>query len=122
MTKEYEEVYSRLESSLEKVVELAKRKEERNEPDINFRAALALSGWRPIHPLEKAAEYFDFDFEFGDEPEDSSLKSNYKVWKEEIIVSFNRLLHRFLLITPKMISSLQIPEGTPRQGTRYRTE
>ena len=50
-----------------------------NEPDINFRAAFALSGWRPIHPLEKAAEYFEFDFEFGDEPEDSGLKANAKV-------------------------------------------
>ena len=85
VTEEYTEVYSRLESALEKVVELAKRKEERKEPDINFRAALALSGWRPIHPLEKAAEYFDFDFEFGDEPEDTGLKSNAKVWRMNIL-------------------------------------
>ena len=58
---------------------MARRKTEMNEPDINFRAAFALSGWRPIHPLEKAAEYFEFDFEFGDEPEDSGLKANAKV-------------------------------------------
>ena len=50
-----------------------------NEPDINFRAALTLADWRPTHPLEKAAEYFEFDFEFGDEPEDTGIKSNAKV-------------------------------------------
>ena len=116
VTEEYTQVYSRLEQSLEKVVELAKRKEEMKEPDINFRAALAISGWRPKHPLEKAAEYFDFDFEFGDEPEDSGLKSNSKVWKEETIffyLSYNQWF-RFLLSTPKMISSLQIPVGSHR--------
>ena len=55
------------------------RKWANNEPDINFRAALALADWRPRLPLMRAAEYFDFDFEFGDEPEDSGLKSNAKV-------------------------------------------
>ena len=64
-------------------VKIAERKVERNEPDINFRSALRLADWRPTHALEKAAEWFDFDFEFGDEPEDPSLKSNFKVEKGE---------------------------------------
>ena len=70
-------------------MDTAKRKEMMNEPDINFRAALALADWRPTHPLEKAAEYFEFDFEFGDEPEDTGIRSNAKVNSQEFEKTFN---------------------------------
>merc|ERR1712130_21462 len=40
------------------------------------RVGLALSNWRPKTPLEKALEFFFFDFTFGDEPADTSLKQN----------------------------------------------
>jgi hypothetical protein len=30
-------------------------------------------------PVEKAVEYFNFDFEFADEPQDTGLKDNIKV-------------------------------------------
>ena len=86
VTNEYNHLYERLESAIHEAVKTAQRKEEKNEPDINFRAALALADWRPTHPLEKAAEYFDFDFEFGDEPEDTSAKSNAKVILQNIYV------------------------------------
>ena len=61
------------------------------QPDINFRAALALAGWRPTHPLEKAAEYFEFDFEFGGEPEDTSLQSNADVRADTDSNCFDKL-------------------------------
>ena len=79
VTEEYHGVWERLDHAKRIAVKIAERKMERNEPDINFRSALALADWRPTHALEKAAEWFDFDFEFGDEPEDTSLKSNFKV-------------------------------------------
>ena len=34
---------------------------------------------RPKTPVEKALEFFHFDFEFSDEPSDTSLKQNYDV-------------------------------------------
>lgn len=72
-------MYSRLYKAVKNAVDVAERKDKGNEPDISFRAALALADWRPTHPLEKAAEYFEFDFEFGDEPENTGIKSNAKV-------------------------------------------
>ena len=32
-----------------------------------------------VQPVQKAVEFWDFDFEFADEPSDTSLKNNYKV-------------------------------------------
>ena len=82
MTDEYNQLYERLEAAIDTAVDTAKSKEKRNDPAVNFRAALALADWRPTHPLEKAAEYFEFDFEFGDEPEDTGIRSNAKVYSE----------------------------------------
>ena len=65
------------------------------QPDINFRAALALAGWRPTHPLEKAAEYFEFDFEFGGEPEDTSLQSNADV-RADTSEAFTEIEHTYI--------------------------
>ena len=79
VTEEYHGVWTRLDEAKKVAVKIAERKLEKNEPDINFRSALALADWRPRHALEKAAEWFDFDFEFGDEPEDTSLKCNFEV-------------------------------------------
>jgi len=82
VTAEYNQLYSRLYKAVKNAVDVAERKDKGNEPDISFRAALALADWRPTHPLEKAAEYFEFDFEFGDEPENTGIKSNAKVYTE----------------------------------------
>ena len=94
MTSEYNQLYPRLEHAVEHAVRVSERKVQAGEPDINFRAALALADWRPTHPLEKAAEYFEFDFEFGDEPEDTSIKSNAKV---EILIMFEICITSILL-------------------------
>ena len=94
VTSEYLQLYPRLEHAVEHAVRVSERKVQAGEPDINFRAALALADWRPTHPLEKAAEYFEFDFEFGDEPEDTSIKSNAKV---EILIMSEICLKSILL-------------------------
>ena len=38
--------------------------------------------WRSKHPIEKAAEFYCFDFEFADEPEDTGLKNNAHTFKD----------------------------------------
>ena len=79
VTSEYEQLYPRLDKAVEHAVSVSERKIRDQEPDINFRAALALADWRPTHPLEKAAEYFEFDFEFGDEPEEEGERAEEDV-------------------------------------------
>ena len=69
-------LFTKLDEILEHIVELKDQKIERNEPDLNFRAAFALQDWRPRHPVQKAVEYYEFDFEFGVEPEDTGVKNN----------------------------------------------
>jgi len=81
VTTKANEAFAHLEKALNKAVELAKKKTLKDEPDINFRVALALQDWRPLTPIERAVEFFDFDFEFGDEPSDTGLKSNYEVFE-----------------------------------------
>ena len=70
------------EDILDKSVGTMERKVGKKEPDINYRAAFALLDWRPKHPIEKAAEFYYFDFEFADEPEDTGLKNNAHVFKD----------------------------------------
>ena len=38
-----------------------------------------MASWRPLTPVERAVEFFSFDFEFGEEPEETGLRSNYQV-------------------------------------------
>lgn len=79
VTDDYDKIYSRLENAEEGAVNLAKMKIDRNESDVTFRTAFRLNEWNPTHPLEHAAEWFDFDFEFADAPDHTSLKANYRV-------------------------------------------
>ena len=44
-----------------------------------MKVGLALSQWRALTPIEKAVEFFSFDFEFADDPSDTGLKDNIKV-------------------------------------------
>ena len=46
---------------------------------MNYRVALMLADWRPVTPVQSAAEFYDFDFEFSDEPSDTGLMDNYEV-------------------------------------------
>ena len=42
--------------------------------DMSQRAAMRLAGWLPTTPLEKAVEWFDFDFEWAHNPDVTSLQ------------------------------------------------
>jgi len=81
VTAEANERQHSLEEALEFIKKLAKHKEANDEPDVNLRVGLALSDWRPKTPVEKALEFFHFDFEFADEPSDTSLMANADVFK-----------------------------------------
>ena len=47
----------------------------------HFLFHLLLTAHRPKTPVEKALEFFHFDFEFADEPSDTSLIANADVFK-----------------------------------------
>ena len=79
ITRDYERIYSRLKRAEEDAVKLAMAKIEKNESDITMRTAFKLNGWNPKWPIEHAAEWYDFDFEFADSPDVTSLKANYRV-------------------------------------------
>ncbi|XP_072025384.1 uncharacterized protein [Amphiura filiformis] len=46
-----------------------------NLPDMSQRAAMRLAGWFPMTPLEKNIEWFEFDFEWTNRPDITSLQS-----------------------------------------------
>ncbi|KAK2165637.1 hypothetical protein LSH36_47g00002 [Paralvinella palmiformis] len=64
----------------------------KRKPDISLRSALALGGWRPRDSLDYAIEYPDMDFDYGQEPEVTSLRHSPAPWfnddssYEELIV------------------------------------
>ena len=43
------------------------------EPDISVHKAFEDAGWDPTMPEDKFIEWFEFDFEVGEQPEVSSL-------------------------------------------------
>jgi polyamine oxidase len=45
-------------------------------PDVSVREALRWHSWVPSSPLDFALEWMDFDFEYGDGPEDASVRHN----------------------------------------------
>eukprot|EP00092_Neocalanus_flemingeri_P015289 GFUD01016527.1.p1 GENE.GFUD01016527.1~~GFUD01016527.1.p1 ORF type:complete len:554 (+),score=141.96 GFUD01016527.1:120-1781(+) len=84
VTEEADELYERFEEAIDRTIELSDRKWRNNEPDINYRVALALGDWRPVTPIEKAIEFYDFDYGFGDEPSDTGLKNNANDYSEQV--------------------------------------
>ena len=46
---------------------------ENGQVDISSRVGLDLAGWYPMTPLDDAVEYYSFDWEYGENPEVSSL-------------------------------------------------
>jgi len=80
VTAEADDAFDKVEPALDKASELAQRKYENGEPDVNYRVALMLADWRPVTPVQSAAEFYDFDFEFSDEPSDTGLMDNYEVY------------------------------------------
>ena len=80
VTEEYDRIYSKLEKAEKESVQLARMKLNGKETDVTFRTAFRLNDWGdPSTPLENAAEWFDFDFEFADAMDHTSLKANYRV-------------------------------------------
>ncbi|CAO3625809.1 unnamed protein product [Mucor hiemalis] len=66
------EIYDKANEALEAVNALGMKKIEKDLVDISGRAGLDISGWIPKNPREDAAEYYVWDWEFGESPELSS--------------------------------------------------
>jgi len=94
VTDDADEAYERWDPAIEGAIKMGERKLNNNEPDVNFRVALALQDWRPVTPVERAVEFFNFDFEFADEPSDSGLINNFKIFashgKDDLFVADKR--------------------------------
>ncbi|CAH1802895.1 unnamed protein product, partial [Owenia fusiformis] len=73
VTAQLDAAYERLETAqnIENLLETYKSKN--NGSDINKRVALRLGGWDARTTFEHAAEYFDYDFEYGVPSEHTSL-------------------------------------------------
>merc|ERR1712142_1131678 len=112
-----------IEDILQKSIELSDRKKAKNEPDINYRAALRLLDWRPKNPIQHASEYFCFDFEFGDEPEDTGLKNNAEVYKDHLgHDNFIADKRGFSQIIRNMAEKIPLNEGKNLYYNKYVTE
>jgi len=123
VTDESYEAFDRMEGALYGAIELGERKLKYQEPDVNFRVALALQDWRPITPVEQAVEYFNFDFEFGDEPSDTGLTDNFKIFakhgKHDKFVADKR---GYAHIIYKMADQLELQEKSNFFLNEYVTE
>ena len=123
VTEDADKIYETLKPAIEKTVKLANRKLAKQEPDINYRAALSMHDWRPKLPLEKAVEIFDFDFEFADEPEDTGLKSNAKHLhpheQDDIFIADSR---GFSQIIRNMADTIPLVEGKNIFFNKYVTK
>ena len=110
----------RLETAIDKCVELCQRKIEKKEPDINFRAALRLSDWHPRTPIQKASEYWFFDFEYGDEPEDTGVKNNAYTYKDhgddDLFIADKR---GFAQIIRNLADKIPLEEGKNLHFNKY---
>ncbi|KAI8384350.1 uncharacterized protein BYT42DRAFT_562210 [Radiomyces spectabilis] len=67
------EVYKKFNEVYERMNDMAFKRVENNQVDISVRAGLDLAGWYPMTPLDQAIEYYVFDWESAEEPEDSSM-------------------------------------------------
>ena len=112
VTDEVNNIYDHFDDILEESVKLMERKVEGKEPDINYRAAFALLDWKPTHPIEKAMEYYEFDFEFADEPEITSLENTAAIFKDhgddDLFIADNR---GFAQIIRNMAEKIPLKEG-----------
>ena len=75
VTDEADPSWERLELAMEKITKIAKKIVDNDKPDISQRAALRLSDWVPKSAIDRAIEWFDFDFEWADVPGVTSLQS-----------------------------------------------
>ncbi|KAI8520756.1 hypothetical protein Bbelb_005100 [Branchiostoma belcheri] len=75
VTEQAEGAWERLGTAQESLKALRKKIRENKLPDVSMRVALKLGGWKPKTPVEKAIEYFDYEFEYADPPEVTSLNN-----------------------------------------------
>ncbi|XP_038045962.1 polyamine oxidase 7-like [Patiria miniata] len=86
VTDEADANYERLEKGIEKLHELSARLKKNDDiPDISMRSALRIGEWVPQSAIDKAIEWFDYDFEYGEAPEVSSTKAAVAPQSEETI-------------------------------------
>ncbi|XP_066269835.1 uncharacterized protein [Branchiostoma lanceolatum] len=75
VTDQAEEAWERLETAQEYLETWREQIREDKLPDVSLRVALKLGGWQPKTPLEKVVEYFDYEFEYADATEVTSLNN-----------------------------------------------
>ncbi|XP_022094556.1 polyamine oxidase-like [Acanthaster planci] len=87
VTDEADANYERLEKGINKLQELQmKMLKDDNIPDMSQRSALRIGGWQqPQSAIDKAIEWFGFDFEYGEPPEVSSTKEAVVALGDETI-------------------------------------
>ncbi|KAI7892919.1 uncharacterized protein EV154DRAFT_550320 [Mucor mucedo] len=66
------EIYNTLDDAFSKVLDIGFEKLQNDEVDISGRVGLDLVGWQPSNAFEEAAEFYYWDWEFGETPELSS--------------------------------------------------
>ncbi|XP_033118069.1 polyamine oxidase 7-like [Anneissia japonica] len=86
VTNSTDPIWERLEEAIEYMAEKAEILINEKKSDISQRATLRLGGWYPKTPVEKAVEWFDFDFEWADIPEVTSTKSTALLKADEDIL------------------------------------
>ncbi|XP_078597644.1 uncharacterized protein LOC144873822 [Branchiostoma floridae x Branchiostoma japonicum] len=73
VTSHWHTVLASLDEPSEAVYDVAVERNATGQPDIPIRAALKFSGWNPTSSMEKAVEYANYDWFYGEEPDVSSL-------------------------------------------------
>ncbi|KAI7853467.1 amine oxidase [Circinella umbellata] len=69
----FTEAYNTFGEAYDRMSELALKRLQNGQVDISSRVGLDLAGWYPMTPLDEAIEYYNFDWEYGENPEVSSL-------------------------------------------------
>ncbi|XP_078677567.1 uncharacterized protein LOC144914052 [Branchiostoma floridae x Branchiostoma belcheri] len=73
VTPQWHTVLASLDEPTEAVYDLAVERNATGQPDMPLRAALKLGGWNPGSSMEKAVEYANYDWNYGEEPDVSTL-------------------------------------------------
>jgi polyamine oxidase len=79
VSEEADPIWEDMEYALEKLAETGGELIDDCRRDMSLRAALRVAGWKPTTPIHKTIEFFDFDFEWADIPEVTSLKSTTSI-------------------------------------------
>ncbi|XP_019639173.1 PREDICTED: polyamine oxidase-like [Branchiostoma belcheri] len=116
VTEQAEGAWERLGTAQESLKALRKKIRENKLPDVSMRVALKLGGWKPKTPIEKAIEYFDYEFEYADPPEVTSLnntgRNSEDFTDEEYFLTDQR---GFGHIVDRLSSEFLSPNDTRRQ-------